>query len=43
VRAATPVRCLAIVRPELEGLLESEPMLALAMLRALAARLLREA
>lgn len=43
VRAATPVRCLAIGRPELEGLLESEPMLALAMLRALAARLLREA
>ncbi len=43
VRTAAPVRCFAIGRRELEELLESEPGLALAMLRALAARLLREA
>jgi CRP-like cAMP-binding protein len=36
------LRCLAVGRRELEELLESEPGLALAMLRALAARLLRE-
>jgi CRP-like cAMP-binding protein len=42
VRAVTALRCLAVGRRELEELLESEPGLALAMLRALAARLLRE-
>lgn len=42
VRAVTPVRCLAIGRSDLTGILESEPALALAMLRSLAKRLLDE-
>jgi CRP-like cAMP-binding protein len=39
VRAATPVRCLALPRDDALALIESEPGLALAMLRALAHRL----
>lgn len=39
VRAATPVRCLSIPREEFLALVESEPSLALAMLRELARRL----
>jgi CRP-like cAMP-binding protein len=39
VRAATDVRCLTIPRAELLELVESEPSLALAMLRELARRL----
>ena len=42
VRAATPVRCLALGRPDFEALLESEPALAVSMLRTLARRLLKE-
>ncbi|GIU94935.1 MAG: hypothetical protein KatS3mg012_1392 [Gaiellaceae bacterium] len=39
VRAATPVRCLAIAREDATELIESEPTVALAMLRELARRL----
>ncbi len=39
VRAATEVRCLALPRDEALALIESEPALALAMLRELARRL----
>lgn len=39
VRAATPVRCLTIPRQDFLELVESEPSLALAMLRELARRL----
>jgi CRP/FNR family cyclic AMP-dependent transcriptional regulator len=39
VRAATDVRCLALPRDEALALIESEPALALAMLRELARRL----
>jgi CRP/FNR family transcriptional regulator, cyclic AMP receptor protein len=39
VRAATDVRCLAIPRDDALALIESEPALALAMLRELARRL----
>jgi CRP-like cAMP-binding protein len=39
VRATTPVRCLAIDRDTLDGLLQSEPRFALAMLRVVAHRL----
>jgi voltage-gated potassium channel len=39
VRAATPVRFLALARDELTSLLESEPRVALAMLQVLARRL----
>jgi CRP-like cAMP-binding protein len=39
VRAATDVRCLALPRDEALALIESEPTLALAMLRELARRL----
>ena len=42
VRAATPVRCLAVSRADFEALLESEPALAVSMLRTLARRLLKE-
>lgn len=42
VRAATPVRCLALSRADFEALLESEPALAVSMLRTLARRLLKE-
>ena len=38
VRAATPVRCLAIPRDDALGLIESEPSVALAMLREIARR-----
>jgi CRP-like cAMP-binding protein len=39
VRAASQVRCLALPRDEALALIESEPALALAMLRELARRL----
>jgi voltage-gated potassium channel len=39
VRAKTSIRCLAISRHDFDRLLESEPRLAIAMLRELAARL----
>jgi CRP-like cAMP-binding protein len=39
VRAATDVRCLALSRDDALGLIESEPSVALAMLRELARRL----
>ena len=39
VRAKTPIRCLAISRHDFDSILESEPRLAIAMLRALAKRL----
>jgi voltage-gated potassium channel len=39
VRAKTPVRCLAISRSDFEGILASQPSLAIAMLRELAKRL----
>lgn len=39
VRAATDVRCLAISRQDFTGLLEQEPRIALAMLPAVARRL----
>jgi len=39
VRAVTPVRFLALARDDFTALLESEPQLALAMLRVLARRL----
>ena len=39
VRAKTPLRCLAISRHDFDGILENEPRLAIAMLRALAKRL----
>ncbi len=39
VQAQTDIRVLAIARPQFETLIEEEPRLALAMLRALAARL----
>lgn len=39
VRAKTPIRCLAISRHEFQPILESEPRLAIAMLRSLAKRL----
>jgi CRP-like cAMP-binding protein len=39
VRAVTPVRVLALARDDFTALLESEPQLALAMLRVLARRL----
>jgi CRP-like cAMP-binding protein len=39
VRAATDVRCLTIPRSDFLALVESEPSLALAMLRELARRL----
>jgi CRP-like cAMP-binding protein len=39
VRAATEVRCLGLSRDDALGLIESEPALALAMLRELASRL----
>ena len=39
VRAATPVRCLAIPRDDALALVESEPTVALAMLREVARRL----
>lgn len=39
VQAKTPVRCLAIARADVERLLNQEPTMALAMLRALAHRL----
>jgi CRP-like cAMP-binding protein len=39
VRAATPVRCFAIGRSQFGELIEQEPSIALAMLRALARRL----
>lgn len=39
VRAKTPIKCLAISRHDFQGILESEPRLAIAMLRALAHRL----
>jgi CRP-like cAMP-binding protein len=42
VQAATDTRCLAFSRADVERLLESEPGLALAMLRVLARRLLKE-
>jgi voltage-gated potassium channel len=39
VAAATPIRCLAIRRDDFEGLLESQPHLAVSMLKVLARRL----
>jgi voltage-gated potassium channel len=39
VRAATPVRFLALAREDFTALVESEPQVALAMLRVLARRL----
>ena len=42
VRATTPVRCLAFARSDFTSLVESEPALALGMLRLLARRLLDE-
>lgn len=39
VRAATPVRVLALARDDFTALIESEPQVALAMLRVLARRL----
>jgi CRP-like cAMP-binding protein len=39
VRAKTPVRCLALRRDEFDRLLESEPSMAMAMLKALARRM----
>jgi len=42
VRAVTPVRCLAIGRTEFDELLDSEPSVALTMLRTLAARFVGE-
>jgi CRP-like cAMP-binding protein len=39
VRAATPLRCIAIARADVARLLEEEPGIALSMLRVLAARL----
>jgi voltage-gated potassium channel len=39
VRAKTPIRCLAISRHDFQGILESEPRLAVDMLRTLAKRL----
>jgi CRP-like cAMP-binding protein len=39
VRATTPVRCLAIARADFARLLETEPRIAVAMLRVLARRL----
>ena len=42
VRSVTPVRCLALGRNDFTSLLESEPALALSMLRSLARRLLEE-
>jgi CRP/FNR family transcriptional regulator, cyclic AMP receptor protein len=39
VRAATPVRCIALSRDDAVALIESEPALALTMLRELARRL----
>ena len=39
VRAKTKLRCLAISRHDFDGILDSEPQLAIAMLRALAKRL----
>jgi CRP-like cAMP-binding protein len=39
VRAKTPIKCLAISRHDFEDILDSEPRLAIAMLRALAHRL----
>jgi CRP-like cAMP-binding protein len=42
VRALTPVRCLAVGRAEFTELLESEPTVALTMLRTLARRFLDE-
>jgi CRP-like cAMP-binding protein len=41
VAAVTPVRALAIARDDFLSLLESEPKIALAMLRVVAARLVR--
>ena len=41
VHAVTPVRCLAIRRADFADLLESEPRIAVAMLRVVAARLVR--
>ena len=41
VFAAEPVRCLAISRADFAGLLESEPRMAVAMLRVVAGRLAR--
>ena len=41
VYATTPIRCLAISRADFRNLLESEPRIALAMLRVVAARLAR--
>ena len=39
VRAKTEIRCLAIARHDFQAILESEPGLAIHMLRALAQRL----
>ena len=39
VRAKTPIKCLALSRHDFQPILESEPRLAIAMLRALAKRL----
>ena len=39
VRAKTPIKCLAISRHDFQDILDSEPRLAIAMLRALAHRL----
>jgi CRP-like cAMP-binding protein len=39
VRAKTPVRCLALRRDDFDRLLQSEPMMAMAMLKALARRM----
>lgn len=39
VRARTPIRCLAISRHDFQPILESEPHLAITMLKALAKRL----
>lgn len=39
VSASTPVRCLALRREDFENLLESEPKMALTLLRTLARRL----
>ena len=41
VHAVTPVRCLAIHRADFGDLLDSEPRIAVAMLRVVAARLVR--
>jgi CRP-like cAMP-binding protein len=43
VRAATEVRCLAVARDDFDGLLESEPSIAVSMLKVLARRLAADA